>query len=87
MKKESAIAKKLQQILFLNPNAGNRTWTDTVLPPRDFKSLASAYSATPAYNIILISNIICYSFNKKNGAYRARTYDPLLVRQMLSQLS
>ena len=23
----------------------------------------------------------------KNGAYRARTYDPLLVRQMLSQLS
>ena len=22
-----------------------------------------------------------------NGAYRARTYDPLLVRQMLSQLS
>ena len=26
-------------------------------------------------------------FTKKNGAYRARTYDPLLVRQMLSQLS
>ena len=25
--------------------------------------------------------------SKKNGAYRARTYDPLLVRQMLSQLS
>ena len=24
---------------------------------------------------------------KINGAYRARTYDPLLVRQMLSQLS
>ena len=23
----------------------------------------------------------------KNGAYRVRTYDPLLVRQMLSQLS
>ena len=23
----------------------------------------------------------------RNGAYRARTYDPLLVRQMLSQLS
>ena len=23
----------------------------------------------------------------KNGTYRARTYDPLLVRQMLSQLS
>ncbi len=26
-------------------------------------------------------------FEYKNGAYRARTYDPLLVRQMLSQLS
>ena len=24
---------------------------------------------------------------KRNGTYRARTYDPLLVRQMLSQLS
>jgi len=23
----------------------------------------------------------------QNGTYRARTYDPLLVRQMLSQLS
>ena len=38
--------------------------------PRDFKSRASASSATAAY-----------------GTYRARTYDPLLVRQMLSQLS
>ena len=32
-----------------------------------------------------------YHLNKtvftRNGAYRARTYDPLLVRQMLSQLS
>ena len=26
-------------------------------------------------------------FKHKNGTYRARTYDPLLVRQMLSQLS
>ena len=26
-------------------------------------------------------------FKHKNGAYRARTCDPLLVRQMLSQLS
>ena len=25
--------------------------------------------------------------NSSNGTYRARTYDPLLVRQMLSQLS
>ena len=27
------------------------------------------------------------SHRRVNGAYRARTYDPLLVRQMLSQLS
>ena len=40
------------------------------LVPQDFKSCASACSATPA-----------------DGTYRARTYDPLLVRQMLSQLS
>ena len=26
-------------------------------------------------------------YKEKDGAYRARTYDPLLVRQMLSQLS
>ena len=38
---------------------------------QDFKSCASASSATRAYN----------------GRYRARTYDPLLVRQVLSQLS
>ena len=43
--------------------------------PRDFKSRASASSATAAY--------IKYEY----GAYRTRTYDPLLVRQMLSQLS
>jgi hypothetical protein len=29
----------------------------------------------------------CSILNIKNGTYRARTYDPLLVRQMLSQLS
>ena len=28
-----------------------------------------------------------HGFHEKNGTYRARTYDPLLVRQMLSQLS
>ena len=38
---------------------------------QDFKSCASASSATRAHN----------------GRYRARTYDPLLVRQVLSQLS
>ena len=31
--------------------AADRTWTGTVLPPRDFKSLASAYSATAANSL------------------------------------
>ncbi len=52
-------------------NAGDRDRTGTMSPPQDFKSCASASSATPA----------------SSGTYRARTYDPLLVRQMLSQLS
>jgi hypothetical protein len=33
-----------------------------------------------------INNILSMS-SVENGTYRARTYDPLLVRQMLSQLS
>ena len=33
----------------LQSGAGGRTWTGTKLPSRDFKSLASAYSATSAY--------------------------------------
>ena len=56
-------------------NAGDRNRTGTVFLQQDFKSCASASSATPA------------RFSLLNGTYRARTYDPLLVRQMLSQLS
>ena len=37
--------------------------------------------ATPAYNLVFISN------SKFGGTNRARTCDPLLVRQVLSQLS
>ena len=61
----------------LADTAGDRNRTGTMLPPWDFKSHASASSATPAFN-----RVLCQS-----GTYRARTYDPLLVRQMLSQLS
>ena len=51
-------------------------------------------------NLLITNQLLCqlshigiYSMStccincKRNGAYRARTYDPLLVRQMLSQLS
>ena len=33
------------------------------------------------------TNLLMYGLCIQNGTYRARTYDPLLVRQMLSQLS
>ena len=35
----------------LSYGPGSRTWTDMVFPPRDFKSLASAYFAIPGYII------------------------------------
>ena len=46
-------------------------------------------------NLLITNQLLCqlshigiiYIPRKINGAYRARTYDPLLVRQMLSQLS
>ncbi len=69
-------------------NAGDRNRTGTVFLQQDFKSCASASSATPAKQTTMLSQI---NFTAKlylqNGTYRARTYDPLLVRQMLSQLS
>ncbi len=78
--------------------------TDTV--PQDFKSCASASSATAAYKMNRANSegVVCIDAKhrvtfvitllanrdnllSRNGTYRARTYDPLLVRQMLSQLS
>ena len=46
-------------------------------------------------NLLITNQLLCQlshigkfkTLYKINGAYRARTYDPLLVRQMLSQLS
>ena len=40
-------------------------------------------------NLLITNQLLCQlsHIGKWNGAYRARTYDPLLVRQMLSQLS
>ena len=43
------ISLKKARISVLFSGAGDRTWTGTVSPPRDFKSLASADFATPAY--------------------------------------
>ena len=71
----------LNELQHLRPlNAGDRNRTGTVSLQQDFKSCASASSATPAYSVFCNPSIT-------NGTYRARTCDPLLVRQMLSQLS
>ena len=51
-------------------------------PVREYKSrriLSPVRLPVPPRRHIMISH--------ENGTYRARTYDPLLVRQMLSQLS
>ncbi len=35
----------------------------------------------------LLKNRVCMEYERINGAYRDRTDDPLLAKQMLSQLS
>ena len=48
---------------------------------RTFEGVANRFTVCPLWPL---GNP---SLNFLSGAYRARTYDPLLVRQMLSQLS
>ena len=62
------------QIILVHHRADDRTRTDNLLITNQ---LLCQLSHIGTICIILTSN----------GAYRARTYDPLLVRQMLSQLS
>ena len=45
---------------------------------RTFESVANRFTVCPLWPL---------GNPSKYGTYRARTYDPLLVRQMLSQLS
>ena len=52
--------------------------------------LYKADDRTRTDNLLITNQLLCqlsHVGNYLNGAYRARTYDPLLVRQMLSQLS
>ena len=55
--------------------------------------LRKADDRTRTDNLLITNQLLCQlshigiSKNFINGTYRARTYDPLLVRQMLSQLS
>ena len=61
--------------------ADDRTRTDNLLITNQLLCQLSHIGICTSLSCTLIM------FLKNNGAYRARTYDPLLVRQMLSQLS
>ena len=60
-------------------------------PSRDIKLISQKRKAddrTRTDNLLITNQLLCQlSHIGINGTYRARTYDPLLVRQMLSQLS
>ena len=51
--------------------------------------LFQADDRTRTDNLLITNQLLCQlsHIGIKNGTYRARTCDPLLVRQMLSQLS
>ena len=51
--------------------------------------LRKADDRTRTDNLLITNQLLCQlsHIGVSNGTYRARTYDPLLVRQMLSQLS
>ena len=59
----------------LKDKADDRTRTDNLLITNQLLCQLSHIGKTPTKSF------------SKDGTYRARTYDPLLVRQMLSQLS
>ena len=63
---------------FFKGKADDRTRTDNLLITNQLLCQLSHIGIIENYAI---------QFSKKSGTNRARTYDPLLVRQMLSQLS
>ena len=74
---------KLQQIYSLSPLATR-------------EAIHRADERTRTVNLLITNQLLCQLSHiglhtncvvLKNGTYRARTCDPLLVRQMLSQLS
>ena len=72
---------KLQQIYSLSPLATRET-------THILKVALEADDRTRTDNLLITNQLLCQlSHIGINGAYRARTCDPLLVRQMLSQLS
>ena len=75
MEKDSNLRRRCQQIYSLPPLATR-------------ESIQKADDRTRTDNLLITNQLLCQlSHIGINGTYRARTYDPLLVRQMLSQLS
>ena len=66
-------------------------------PPRELPNDNKADKRTRTVNLLITNQLLCQlshigkltvdPLSTINGTYRVRTYDPLLVRQMLSQLS
>ena len=74
---------KLQQIYSLSPLATRESAHNNYLV---FELKADDRTRTD--NLLITNQLLCQlSHIGINGTYRTRTYDPLLVRQMLSQLS
>ena len=82
MEVDSNHRSNLQQIYSLSPLATRES------VHMMFSSKADKRTRT--VNLLITNQLLCQLSHIGifiNGTYRARTYDPLLVRQMLSQLS
>ncbi len=82
MEVDSNHRSNLQQIYSLSPLATRESIHMMLTHHR-------ADDRTRTDNLLITNQLLCQlsHIGKCDGAYRARTYDPLLVRQMLSQLS
>ena len=90
MEVDSNHRSKLQQIYSLSPLATRESI-------HIHFSMNKADDRTRTDNLLITNQLLCQlshigasflsTYLLEYGAYRARTYDPLLVRQMLSQLS
>ena len=93
MEEDSNLRSRRQQIYSLPPLAARESIHVYILYQIYYeKSIINlkADNRNRTDNLLITNQLLCqlsHVGNYLNGAYRARTYDPLLVRQMLSQLS
>ena len=92
MEKDSNLRRRCQQIYSLPPLATRESI-------QIIKQFQKADDRTRTDNLLITNQLLCQLshiglcllkmrlLHRENGTYRARTCDPLLVRQMLSQLS